>query len=74
MTLKEYCKATENSTNKMIYVFTDINVEDCRVKAKSVKDFLSMQREKVLYVLTNKNIDYVVLDCKSSKYCEVRDE
>lgn len=70
MTLKEYCKATENSTNKLIYAFTDKQIDSENIKAKSVYDFLQMQRTEVIKVESNDACDIVYLDCPLNKFCE----
>ena len=71
MTLKEYCKATENSTNKLYYIFKDKTINSEKVKAKSVFNFLQLQCEEIVKIETKNNIDYVTLNIEFNDYCEL---
>lgn len=71
MTLKEYCKKTENSTNKLYYIFKDKTIYCERVKAKNTFTFLQLQCEKIVKVETKNNIDYITLDLNFDDYCEL---
>ena len=71
MTLKEYCKATENSTNKLYYIFKDKKINSEKVKAKSVFNFLELQRQEVVRIQTKNNIDYITLDLNFDDFCEL---
>lgn len=71
MTLKEYCKLTENSTNKLYYIFKDKTINSEKVKAKTVFNFLQLQATEIVNVETRKNIDYVTLNIEFNDYCEL---
>ena len=71
MTLKEYCKTTENSTNKLYYIFKDKTINSEKIKAKNVFNLLQLQCEEIVKIETKNNIDYVTLNIDFNDYCEL---
>lgn len=72
MTLKEFCKMTENSTNNLVYIFKDNQQYDSNtIKAKTIMDFLILQNAEILHLYSTHDTDYVTLDIIFEKHCEI---
>ena len=72
MTLKEYCKLTENSTNKLVYIFKDnpTQYDSTTIKAKTPCDFIALQHTDIVNLYSTHDTDYVTLDIIFEKHCE----